>query len=65
MDGCQSAPVTRGQRAPQVAAGGDAELREHLVQVPLDRAGAEEEPGPGGTITSASSRPIFLRSLLP
>jgi hypothetical protein len=28
-----------------VAAGGDAELREHLVQVPLNRARAEEELG--------------------
>src|SRR6266550_1276284 len=32
-----------GQLVAQVHAGADAELREHLVQVPLDRARAEEE----------------------
>src|SRR5438132_13778941 len=32
-----------GQLAAQLHAGADAELREHLVQVPLDRARAEEE----------------------
>jgi NADP-dependent 3-hydroxy acid dehydrogenase YdfG len=34
------------QRVPELPAGGDAELREHLAQVPFDRAGAEEELGP-------------------
>src|SRR5436190_18735570 len=32
-----------GQLVAQLHAGADAELREHLVQVPLDRARAEEE----------------------
>src|SRR6266853_1285463 len=32
-----------GQLVSQLHAGGDAELREYLVQVPLDRARAEEE----------------------
>src|SRR5689334_2723568 len=32
-----------GQLVAQLHAGGDGELREHLVQVPLDRARAEEE----------------------
>src|SRR5437868_9184013 len=32
-----------GQRVAQPHAGADTELREHLVQVPLDRARAEEE----------------------
>src|SRR6476659_1593787 len=32
-----------GQLVAQAHAGGDAELREHLVQVPLDRARAQEE----------------------
>src|SRR5258707_11020997 len=32
-----------GQLVSQLHAGGDAELREYLVQVPLDRARAQEE----------------------
>src|SRR4051794_15654381 len=32
-----------GQLVAQLHAGADAELREHLVKVPLDRARAEEE----------------------
>jgi NADP-dependent 3-hydroxy acid dehydrogenase YdfG len=34
-----------GQRLPELPAGGDAELREHLAQMPFDRARAEEELG--------------------
>src|SRR4029079_11969200 len=34
-----------GQLVAQAHAGGDAELRDHLVQVPLDRARAQEELG--------------------
>jgi NADP-dependent 3-hydroxy acid dehydrogenase YdfG len=33
------------QRVPELPAGGDAELGEHLAQVPFDRARAEEELG--------------------
>src|SRR3989440_6852835 len=36
-------PCDVGQLVAQLHAGADAELREHLVQVPLDRARAEEE----------------------
>src|SRR5580692_548962 len=33
-----------GQHAVELAAGGDAELGEHLAQVVLGRAGADEQP---------------------
>src|SRR2546421_12863477 len=36
-------PCDVGQLVAQLHAGGDAELREYLVQVPFDRARAEEE----------------------
>src|SRR5690348_10543424 len=38
------ARVGAGQRVPQLPPGTDAELGEHVSQVPLDRPRAEEEP---------------------
>src|SRR6185369_15679662 len=38
-------PILTGQRPLQLPPGTDAELGEHLAQVPLDRPGAEEELG--------------------
>ena len=40
---CAGAGVGLGQRVAELAAGTDAQLAEHLAQVPFDRADAEKE----------------------
>src|SRR5215475_9510267 len=41
--GSSGEPTVLGQRRPELPARGDTELREHVAQVPLDRARADEE----------------------
>ena len=43
--GSRNRPTAVGQGLLQVPPGADAELGEHLTQVPFDRSGTEEELG--------------------
>src|ERR1700677_1933174 len=53
-----------GQRLVELSAGADAELWVHLVQVPLDRARADEQLGADlGIRTPVTSKPGDLRLL--
>src|SRR5215472_19135176 len=41
--GSSGGSAVPGQRCPELPARGDTELREHVAQVPLDRARADEQ----------------------